>query len=107
MLLNELPDGAELSGLGRTLLVAPAELRVGADDVVARVALVDAGIDKTLGGVAVGPHAIGIDPFLGGTDGMPAGDEHAAVLAEPGIALAAARRVVGEGLLVDRALLAA
>ena len=107
MLLDEPPDGAELRRLGRALLAAPAELRVGADDVIARAALVDTGVDEALGSVAVGLHAVGVNQFLGGSDWMPAGDEHTAVLAEPGVALAAARRVVGERLLVDRALFAA
>ena len=106
VLFDELPDGAELRRLGGALFTVPAELRVRADDVVARAALVDAGVDEALGGAAVALHAIGVNQFLGDTDGMPAGDEHTAVLAEPGIALAAARRVIGEWLLVDNALLA-
>ena len=90
------------------LLGVPAELRVGADHVVARAPLVDARVDEALGGVAIGFDAIGVDPFAGRSDRMLAGNQDAAVLAEPGVTLAAARRVAfGKRLFVDRALLAA
>ena len=105
--LDVAQDGAKLRRLGRALLPAPAELRVGADDVVAPGALVDARMDEALGGVAVALDARGVDRFACGADRVPARDQHAAVLPEPGIALAAARVFVPEGLAVDRALLAA
>ena len=107
LVLEELSDGAELRRLCFALLGVPAELRVGADHVVARAPLVDARIDEALGGVAIGFDAIGVDPFACGTDRMLAGNQDAAVLAEPSVALAATRRVLGERLFVDRALLAA
>ena len=107
LLLDETCDGAKLRPLDRALLGVPSELRVGPDDVVAGGSLLDPRMDESLRGTAVGAGAIGVDHLARLGDRVFAGDENAAVLAEPAVPLPAPRRAaVGEALRIDPALLA-